>query len=90
MGFFKDVLPAGKGLGTALGAMETVPPDVVRGYVGDVMSGEDILGDFVRHGVQVGAVVDQVGDQGLEGLGIGGVGQDEVLGIVHDAFLGMQ
>nr|WP_259330387.1 MULTISPECIES: hypothetical protein [unclassified Pseudomonas] len=87
LGFFKDVLPAGKSRGAALGAMEPVPVDFVGFDIRDVVLDENVLGDLICQRVQVGAIGNEISDQGLEGQHIGSVGQGNFLGIVHDVFL---
>nr|WP_223432741.1 hypothetical protein [Pseudomonas sp. GL-B-26] len=86
-GCFKHMLPAGKGLRVALSGIKPMPVDLVGFDIRDVVLDENVFGDLVRHGVQVGAIGYQIRDQGLEGLRIGSVGQGDFLSIVHDVFL---
>nr|WP_259674562.1 hypothetical protein [Pseudomonas fluorescens] len=86
-GCFKHMLPAGKGLRAALSGIKPMPVDFVGFDIRDVVLDENVFGDLIRHGVQVGAIGYQIRDQGLEGQRIGSVGQGCVLSIVHDARL---
>nr|WP_283183102.1 hypothetical protein [Pseudomonas sp. PMCC200367] len=81
------MLPAGKGLRAALSGIKPMPVDLVGFDIRDVVLDENVLGDLIRHGVQVGAIGNEISDQGLEGQHICSVGQGDFLSIVHDVFL---
>nr|WP_236708478.1 hypothetical protein [Pseudomonas sp. Sample_10] len=75
VGFFPNVLPAGKRSGTALRRFESVEINEVRVEAGNALLLEQLAGDFACHVLQARAGQDHLVGNGLERCFVYCVGQ---------------